>query len=251
MLKHALLDVSSAVHILGRPFSMPNEALLLLMLFVTFSAVLIWFRLFGERGLMAFTVLATVAANIEVLILVDAFGMEQTLGNILFAATFLITDILSETRGKKAAQQAVNMGIATSLTFIVISQSWLLYTPNGNDFAFPYIAGIFQTTPRLMLSSLVVYAVCQRFDVWLYHKIWDATRRKTGDSRGFLWLRNNGSTLISQLINSFAFNFAAFWGVYDLATLVSISLAGYVIFIFTSLLDTPFVYLARKWDKGE
>lgn len=230
--------------------SLPNEALLLGGLLLVFTAVLVWFRLFGGRGLMAFTVLATIAANIEVLILVDAFGLEQTLGNTLFAATFLITDILSETRGKKAARQAVNIGIATSVTFILISQTWLLYTPNANDFAWPAIGQIFSSTPRLMLSSLVVYAVCQRFDVWMYHKIWEATQRKTGSKKPMLWLRNNGSTLLSQMINSFAFNFAAFWGVYDLKTLVSISAAGYVIFIFTSLLDTPFVYLARKIDAG-
>ena len=58
-----------------------------------------------------FTAIATITANIEVLIMVDAFGMEQTLGNILFASTFLVTDIISEVDGKKAAQKAVNIGI--------------------------------------------------------------------------------------------------------------------------------------------
>ena len=225
---------------------MPNELMLLISLLAIFSAVLIWFRLFEERGLMGLTVFLTIAANIEVLILVNAFGMEQTLGNTLFAATFLITDILSETRGKKTAQKAVNIGIATSITFILVSQSWLLYTPAAGDTAFPLIQGIFKSTPRLMLSSLGVYAVCQRFDVWAYHKIWGLTEKRFGSRERFLWLRNNGSTLLSQLLNTFLFNFAAFWGVYPLSTLLSISLAGYVIFIFTSLLDTPFVYIARK-----
>ena len=57
-------------------------------------------------SMYCFTVFATIAANIEVLLLVDAFGMEMTLGNILFATTFLVTDILSETEGKKAAEKA-------------------------------------------------------------------------------------------------------------------------------------------------
>jgi len=67
--------------------------------------------------------IATIAANIEVLIIVNAFGMEMTLGNILFASTFLVTDILSELYGKKEAQKAVYLGIATSVIFICISQS--------------------------------------------------------------------------------------------------------------------------------
>ena len=50
------------------------------------------------------TVFATITANIEVLLLIDAFGMEMTLGNILFAMTFLITDILSERKEKACGQ---------------------------------------------------------------------------------------------------------------------------------------------------
>lgn len=223
-----------------------NELLLIASLLVVFGSVLLAFRLFGKTGLYGFTCIATITANIEVLILVDAFGMEQTLGNILFAATFLVTDILSEIAGKKEAQKAVNMGIFTSVLFIVISQSWLLYTPSANDWAQEPIRSIFSNTPRLMIVSVVVYAICQRFDVWAYHKWWELTSKKCGDGRRFLWLRNNGSTLISQLLNTILYTFGAFWGMYELPVLVNIAMASYVIFIVTSLADTPFVYLARK-----
>lgn len=225
---------------------MPNELLLILSLIVLYGAVLIFYRLFGKLGLYVWTVIATIAANIEVLILVDAFGMEQTLGNVLFASTFLVTDILSENHGKKEANIAVNIGIATSIAFIVISQSWMLYTPAASDFASPAIATIFSNTPRLMLASLIVYAICQKFDVWAYHAWWAFTNKKCGDSKKFLWLRNNGSTLISQLLNAILYTFGAFFGTYDIPTLISIVFASYVIFIVTSLADTPIVYLARK-----
>ena len=225
---------------------MPNELLLILSLIVLYGAVLIFYRLFGKTGLYVWTVIATISANIEVLILVDAFGMQQTLGNVLFATTFLVTDILSENHGKKEANVAVNIGIATSIAFIVISQSWMLYTPAASDFASPAIATIFSNTPRLMLASLIVYAICQKFDVWAYHAWWAFTNKKCGDSKKFLWLRNNGSTLISQLLNAILYTFGAFFGVYDIPTLISIVFASYVIFIVTSLADTPIVYLARK-----
>lgn len=225
---------------------MPNELLLILSLIVLYGAVLVFYRLFGKLGLYVWTVIATISANIEVLILVDAFGMEQTLGNVLFATTFLVTDILSENHGKKEANIAVNIGIATSIAFIVISQSWMLYTPASSDFASPAIATIFSNTPRLMLASLIVYAICQKFDVWAYHAWWAFTNKKCGDSKKFLWLRNNGSTLISQLLNAILYTFGAFFGVYDIPTLISIVFASYVIFIVTSLADTPIVYLARK-----
>ena len=224
-----------------------NELLLIASLLVVYGSVLLTFKLFGKTGLYCFTCIATITANIEVLILVDAFGMEQTLGNILFASTFLVTDILSEVAGKKEAQKAVNIGIFTSVIFIVISQSWLLYHPSVNDWAQEPIRTIFSNTPRLMIVSVVVYAICQRFDVWAYHKWWTFTQKKFGgDSKKFLWLRNNGSTMISQLLNTVLYTFGAFWGMYEFPVLVNIALASYVIFIVTSLADTPFVYLARK-----
>lgn len=223
-----------------------NEILLILSIFVIFAGTILMYRLFEEQGLYMWTVIATIAANIEVLIVINAFGMEQTLGNILFASTFLVTDILSELYGKKKAQRAVYIGIATSVIFIVISQSWLLYQPNETDFAMPHIKAIFSNTPRLMLVGLLVYAIVQMFDVWLYHKWWEFTKKKFNDSRRFLWLRNNGSTLVSQLLNTILFTIGAFAGTYDAKTLVSISIASYAIFIVTSLADTPFIYLARK-----
>jgi uncharacterized integral membrane protein (TIGR00697 family) len=225
---------------------MSNEALLVLSVTVMFSAPVVWLRLFGRNGLFCWTVIATILANIEVLVLIRAFGMEQTLGNVLFASTFLTTDILSEVYGKESANRAVNIGIAASVTFIIISQSWLLYTPGADDWAFASVDAVFSNTPRLVLASLIVYAVSQRLDVWLYHTWWGATERRTGDKSRFLWLRNNGSTLISQLINAALFNLGAFWGVYDARTLASICVSTYVIYIFTSILDTPFVYLARR-----
>lgn len=219
--------------------------LLIASLGVTYGMVLLWYFLLGKKGLYCWTVLATIAANIEVMILIDAFGMEQTLGNILFASTFLTTDILSELEGKKSANTAVNIGILTSLCFIVISQSWLWYLPNANDFVFDGIKTVFSNTPRIMLAGLIVYAIVQKFDVWMYHVWWKITEKHCGDSKRFLWIRNNFSTLLSQLLNAVLFTVAAFGGVYDIGTLLNIIGVSYLIFIVTSLADTPIVYFAR------
>ncbi len=223
-----------------------NELILIVSLVVIYGMVLLAFKLFGKDGLYAMSVIASVLANIEVVILISAFGLDQTLGNILFAATFLITDILSECFGKKEANRAVYLGLFTQIFFLLLSQSWLLYKPAPGDGSMEAIKAIFSNTPRMILASFSVYAVSQMFDVWLYHKWWNFTEKKFGDKKKFLWLRNNGSTLVSQLINAFLFTIVAFVGTYDWGTLMSIFGSSYVIFIFTSLLDTPIVYLARK-----
>ena len=99
---------------------MSNEILLILSIFIIYGSVIVMYKLFGKQGLFCFTSIATIAANIEVLIMVKAFGMVMTLGNVLFASTFLITDIVSEVYGKKDAKRAVHIGITTSIVFIIL-----------------------------------------------------------------------------------------------------------------------------------
>ena len=225
---------------------MNNEILIILSFAVIYGGVVAFYRFFGKGGLLAFNVLATLLANIEVLMLVDAFGVEMTLGNVLFASTFLITDILSENHSRKDANRAVIISTACSLLFIAITQMWLLYTPSANDWASGAIHTIFKSTPRIVCASLGVYLISQLTDVWLYHKWWAWSTRRFGDSRRGLWIRNNGSTMISQLLNTVLYTFFAFYGTYSFETLVSIFASSYIIYIFTSLLDTPFVYWCRK-----
>ena len=223
-----------------------NELFLIITLLVSFGGTILFLKIFGKGGLFAWIGIATVFANIEVTIVVHAFGMDQTLGNTLFAATFLATDILSEVYGKKEATKGVLAGLFTSLTFILLSFMWVHYIPAESDWASGFVKGLFTNTPRMLLSSLIAYAISEWIDVQLYHAWWNLTEKKTGDHSKMLWFRNNFSTLISQFVNIVIFNFGAFWGIYSFAELVAITGACYVIYVVTSLLDTPFVYWARK-----
>lgn len=225
---------------------MTNELLIIASFVVIYGGVVLFYRFFGKKGLLAFNVLATILANIEVLILVNAFGIEMTLGNVLFASTFLITDILSENHGKEDANKAVIISTLCSIFFIMLSQMWLLYEPSTEDRVSDAIHTIFSNTPRIVCASLGVYLLSQLTDVWLYHKWWDWCRKRFGNARSGLWIRNNGSTLISQLLNTLLYTFLAFYGTYPIDTLLSIFISTYLIYVVTSLLDTPFVYWCRN-----
>ncbi len=225
---------------------MPNELLIFISFIVIYGGVVVFYRFFGKGGLLAFNVLATLLANIEVLLLVRAFGIEMTLGNVLFASTVLITDVLSENHSRREANRAVIISTSCSIVFIALSQLWLLYTPSGSDWASGAFKTIFSSTPRIVCASLSVYLISQLADVWLYHKWWDLCRKHFGDSRRGLWIRNNGATMIAQLINTLLYTFFAFYGRYDIQTLASIFLSSYMIYFVLSLLDTPFVYWCRK-----
>ncbi len=223
-----------------------NELLIILSFVLIYGGVVLFYRLYGKSGLVAMNVLVTILANIEVLLLVEAFGLEMTLGNVLFASTFLITDVLSENHGRKEANRAVVIGSACSVMFVLISQMWLMYEPSASDWARGSFDVIFAVTPRVVCVSLVVYLVSQLTDVWLYHKWWDWCKRRFKDARSGLWIRNNGSTLISQFFNTLLYTFLAFYGMYSIDTLWSIFASSYAIYVVTSLLDTPIVYLCRR-----
>lgn len=225
---------------------MTNELLIITSFVTIYGGVVAFYRFFGKNGLLAFNVLATLLANIEVLLLVKAFGVEMTLGNVMFASTFLITDIMSENHSRKDANRAVVISTFCSLVFIAISQMWLLYTPGENDWASGAFHTIFSSTPRIVCASLLVYLISQLTDVWLYHKWWKWCRKRFGDEKKGLWIRNNGSTMVSQLLNTLLYTFFAFYGTYDIKTLMSIFISSYIIYFITSLLDTPFVYWCRN-----
>lgn len=223
-----------------------NELLLIMSLILSFGGTVLFFKVFGKSGLFAWIGIAAILANIEVTILVNAFGMDQTLGNTLFASSFLATDILSEVYGKKDADKGVWVGIFTTVLFIVFSAMWIHYTPAEGDWAMTSVKALFSNTPRILCASLAGYAISEVLDVWLYHKWWNLTEKKTGSRSKFLWVRNNFSTLVSQLVNIVLFNFIAFYGIYKLKELILITISCYIIYVITSLLDTPFIYLAKK-----
>ena len=228
-----------------------NELFLVITLLVSFGGTLLFLKAFGKGGLFAWIGICTILANIEVAIVVHAFGMDQTLGNTLFAATFLATDILSERYGRKDAGKGVLAGLVTNLSFILLSFMWVHYIPAKSDWASGFVKGLFSNTPRMLIASLVAYAISEAVDVFLYHAWWDLTEKKTGSHTKMLWFRNNCSTLISQLVNIVIFNFGAFASIYSMQDLISITASCYVIYVVTSVLDTPFVYLARKIKPAE
>ena len=225
---------------------MTNELLLIISLAASFGGLLLFFSFFGKTGCTAWIVLCTVLANIEVAVLIKAFGMEQTLGNTLFASSFLATDFLSELYGKKEADKGVKIGIATACVFILFSALWPHYVPSSGDRAMTAVKTLFSSTPRILTASLAAYAVSELLDVRLYHTLWNLTKKKSGSETKYLWLRNNAATLTSQAVNIVIFNFGAFFGVYDMKTLSAITASCYMIYIVTSLADTPFLYIARK-----
>jgi uncharacterized integral membrane protein (TIGR00697 family) len=177
-------------------------------------------------------------------------GLQTSMGVILYSSIFFATDLLSELHGLREAQRAVMLGFLVSIAMVLMTQLSMLYAPSTVPETAAFASEVhaatvtlFDYTPRFVFGSLLAYLVSQSFDVWIYHRIRDAT-----DGR-HLWLRNTGSTLASQAIDTLIYGLVVWWGLVDLVTALQLAGAKYVFKFVIAVIDTPFIYWARRWDR--
>ncbi len=204
-------------------------------LFITFA-----FYRFGRDGLYICIPITIILANLQVVVTIDFFSLTITLGNVAYASSYLITDLLGELYGHNAAKKGVNIGFFTLIMMTVIMNVVLLYHPTSDSKIFyDSLHNIFSIMPRIALASLSAYFVSQRIDVLIYH----ALKLRTGKR---IWVRNNFSTMISQIFDTAVFTFIAFYGVFPNQMLLSIFITTYIIKFLIAAADTPFMYLGVK-----
>jgi len=218
-----------------------NVLLLFIEIFCTFGCVVLFNKLFGKFGLLAWVPIASILANVMTAKTIDIFGLSSTMGTVLFASTFLATDILTENYDVKYARKAVFMGMAGTLFYIISSQIAIHYIPSMFDYAHDSMVTIFSLSLRISISSIIMYFVANMADVYLYDKL----RAKMSGKH--MWLRNNVSTILCNCLENFLFMLMAFIGVYDLKTVIIMALSTSVIEIIAGVCDTPFLYIATKW----
>lgn len=164
---------------------------------------------------------------------------------IVYVATYLITDVIGEVYGKDAARKTVQAGFFTqviALIFIYIAIQLPAAPVFESQSEFETILG---GSFRVILASLISYIASQNLDVTIFHRM----KAKHGEKK--LWLRNNLSTMTSQLIDTTLFITIAFWGVVPTNVLLGMIVTQYVFKFCIALIDTPFVYLLVKMTKGK
>ena len=224
-----------------------QEILWLFTLLADLSFTILLYRLFGKAGLQVAIAFSILLANLQGPKLTEIFGLQTSLGVIFYASIFFATDVLSENYGKKEAQKAVQMGFLVSIIMIVMMSLALLYQPTNqpNTAVFSHnihnaFATIINFTPRFIIGSLLAYYISQRFDVWAFHAI----KQKTGEKH--LWLRNNASTMSSQILDTAIYSLVAWWGIVDLKTAIQLGLVQYAFKVVISIIDTGFIYWAKS-----
>ena len=169
---------------------------------------------------------------------------EVSAGILPYPLTFLATDLLSELYGRRRANRVVWAGFAASLFALLAiwlgaSLPALSFSP-VDDATFN---GVFANTWRVIGASMIAYLCAQFVDVRLFHFWKDLTKGK------HLWLRNNASTVCSQLLDSALVVFVLFVGKQSGEEMLSLILSAWLFKTLVALADTPLFYLGTWWLK--
>ena len=165
---------------------------------------------------------------------------------LAYAVTFFASDCYSELYGRRAAQVMVNVAFAMNfvllgLVFVTIEAPIFQYSPVGQQ----EFASVLSASLPIVVGSLAAYLVSQNWDVLVFHRL----REMTGGER--LWLRNLGSTISSQLLDTVIFISLGF-GLVPLAiggdprslgAIGGLIVGQYLLKLLIAAVDTPFVYL--------
>lgn len=202
---------------------------------------------------------------------IDLGFFTLAVGVLPYPITFLMTDLISELYGQKRANYLVTVGLV--LNFFILGTLTLgmylpavdaaaqppwqtlplsseVFLPNGSS-----VEGdtelfriLYATTSGAVFASMMAYIAAQYCDVKLFH-FW---KRLTNGKH--LWLRNNGSTIVSQLVDSLVvisvtFGAAFLAGTISLSVMITYMWSNYVFKLVVALLDTPFIYLGVHYLK--
>jgi len=244
-----------------------TEVVWFIMLILCFLSILVFLRLFGYVGLYVYSAIAIIAANIQVLkqanfnffssinekIIPFYEPSPIALGTILFASTFLCTDILSEYYGKEKARKNVLIGFCSFFLMTILMLVTIGIQPAEDEWVSMVqesLAILFTPMTSIFVASMIAYLISQYFDIWFFSYL------KTVSSNKLLWLRNNVSTAVSSLIDNTIFSIFA-WIIlnpnpFPLSDVIMTFILGvYLLRVFIALLDTPFIYLARYFIPKE
>jgi queuosine precursor transporter len=219
-------------------------------------SILTLFRFFGENGLILYSVVALLAANLQVLKAgqYSFFDQPVVLGTLVFSSIFLVMDMLTEYYGPHAARRAVWLSFSgcilmTGLMTLTLGVRPLDLSPHSPYLSFntahQAISVLFLPAPAIFAASLLSYIISQYTDIWIYQCIKTLTQARA------LWLRTTLSNILASLLDNIIFSTLA-WVVFapspvDFNTLVySYILGTYCFRLLASLANAPVMYLSRS-----
>jgi len=226
-----------------------QETLWLLTVIYDLGLAILLYRFFGKYGLYTAVVLGIVLGNLQggKVSELELFGYSFTasMGAILYSGIYFATDVLNEKYGREEANRAVLLGFVANIAVMITLLISIQFKPSNITGSALEVHNAISTlagySPIFVIGSLTAYLISQTFDVWFFHKI----KSYTGESK--LWLRNNLSTITSQLLDTMIYQFTWVLAGMDLKTAFIIAVTKYVFKVVIAGIDTIFIYWVRRW----
>ena len=231
-------------------FSLSQESLWLLTVVYDLGLALLLYRFFGKYGLYVAVVLGIVLGNLqggkvsELIIFGTAYKV--SMGAILYSGIYFATDVLNEKYGRAEANRAVMLGFVANIAVMITLVLSIQFKPSDITGSALEVHNAISTlafySPAFVIGSLSAYLVSQSFDVWFFNWLKEKTEGKK------LWLRNNLSTITSQLIDTMIYQVT--WVVatgMDWSTAFMLALTKYVFKVLIAVIDTFFIYWVKRW----
>lgn len=174
---------------------------------------------------------------------IDFLVVEVTLpaAVFVFPLTFLVTDTINEIWGKQRAKEIIWLGFAMNLLMIAFLYLGQVLPPAPTWELQQAYEAVLGAVPRMVVASLAAYIFSQLHDVWAF-QFW---KRLTKGR--FLWLRNNLSTMVSQLFDSVIFVTIAFAFTMPWEVVITLIINQYLVKLIIAAVDTPLIYLLVAW----
>src|SRR3989338_4500955 len=217
-----------------------------------FMMLSLWF--FGATGLVCYSVVAVLIANIQVLKLgtFSLFDEPVALVTVVFTSLFVASDILTEHYGARIAKRAVYLSFLLQI-FLMVSMLPVIAHPVGSnvgDVVQNGLEALFTPSLRILVASLISFVISQYVDINIFSFL------KSYHGKKMLWFRANVSTFFSGLFDTFIFSFLA-WIVFASNPLpVATVLVGFIGFsqairVIVSIISTPLLYLSYRLKPHE
>ncbi|MCH1609304.1 MAG: queuosine precursor transporter [Flavobacteriaceae bacterium] len=164
---------------------------------------------------------------------------ELSVGILPYPITFLITDLISEIYGKRAANRVVTAGIfASFFSMGILLVSDIVPAMESSPIDDATFTKVFSLSPLAVLASMIAYLLAQFVDIRIYHFWKKLTKGK------MLWLRNNFSTFASQFLDTFSvILLLSIFGILPWDLFYGLVLSGFIFKVLVAALDTPLLYL--------
>ena len=215
-------------------------------LIVVFQSLLVgFFALFclrlGKSALTSYICIVILCANIFVLQQIDFFSFTITSSDAFAVGAVIGLNLLQEYHGKELAKKAINYSFVFGLFFLGASQVHLLFTPSVFDTTHSSYMTLFSHTPRIIISSFLVFYLVQKIDVKIFSKIKERFVSFPLSIRIFM------SVFCSQLLDTVLFSCFALYGIVE--NIFDIIVVSFSIKLFITVVSAPITSFSKYWVK--